>query len=101
MQKLGLASLKNLDHLRSLKTPLPGVAKVSPILLPSPLPVDSINYGSFATLKRTAEKLIQEQASVKTDLEMAHTKLINATEQIRMLEDKLQDEINENTRLKS
>lgn len=57
-------------------------------------------YGSFANLKITAEKLVKEQASVKTDLEMAHTKLRRATEQINLLEAKLQQAVNENVKLK-
>ncbi|XP_020243852.1 synaptonemal complex protein ZEP1-like isoform X2 [Asparagus officinalis] len=105
MQKLGFPALKSLEHFRSLKTPLSGAGKATPkattIVIPSTPPVDSINYGSFATLKRTAEKLIQEQASVKTDLELAHKKLIKATEQIHKLEDKVQEEINENSRLRA
>ncbi|RLM66643.1 hypothetical protein C2845_PM16G09450 [Panicum miliaceum] len=58
------------------------------------------SYGSFANLKITAEKLVKEQASVKTDLEMAHTKLRRATEQINLLEGKLQQAVNENAKLK-
>lgn len=54
MQKLGFPALKSLDQLRSFKTPLSGAGKASPIVIPSPPPADSINYGSFATLKRTA-----------------------------------------------
>ncbi|KAF8714917.1 hypothetical protein HU200_027453 [Digitaria exilis] len=57
------------------------------------------SYGSFANLKIIAEKLVKEQASVKTDLEMAHTKLRRATEQINLLEGKLQQGVNENAKL--
>lgn len=76
MQKLGFPTLKSLDQLRSFKMPLSGTGRASPIVIPSPPPADSINYGSFATLKRAAEKLIQEQASVKIDLEMAVSEML-------------------------
>ncbi|KAG0499595.1 hypothetical protein HPP92_004286 [Vanilla planifolia] len=62
---------------------------------------DSVHFGSFTNLKLTAEKLVKEQASVKTDLELAHTKLRKATEQIHVLEAKLQESVNENAKLKS
>ncbi|CAD6221015.1 unnamed protein product [Miscanthus lutarioriparius] len=48
----------------------------------------------------TGEKPVDEQASVNTDLEMAHVKLRRATEQINLLEGKLQQAVNENAKLK-
>ncbi|XP_062178775.1 synaptonemal complex protein ZEP1-like isoform X2 [Phragmites australis] len=58
-----------------------------------------ITYGSLANLLNTEEKLVKEQASVKTDLEMAHTKLRRATEHINLLEG-LQQAVNESAKLK-
>ncbi|KAK1287748.1 Synaptonemal complex protein 2 [Acorus calamus] len=66
----------------------------------SRMSVDSLSYGSFTTLKLTAEKLIREQASVKTDLEMALSKLKRSAEQIHVLEQKLQDLSIENEKLR-
>ncbi|OAY67794.1 Synaptonemal complex protein ZEP1 [Ananas comosus] len=100
MQKLGFSGMKNLDHFRSSGGSLAGAGKTAQIsnLKPSS---DSMSYGSFANLKLTAEKLVKEQASVKTDLEMAHTKLGRATEQIHILEAKLQQAVNKNAKLKA
>eukprot|EP01018_Ginkgo_biloba_P005006 Gb_09289 [translate_table: standard] len=55
---------------------------------------------NFTHLKLTAEKLVQEQACAKTDLQIANSKLKKSTEQIRGLETKLQDVSNENAKLK-
>ncbi|XP_038983275.1 synaptonemal complex protein ZEP1-like isoform X2 [Phoenix dactylifera] len=99
MQKLGFSGMKSLDHLRSVHGSLAGAAKTSQISN-SRLSSDSISHGSFANLKLTAERLVKEQASVKTDLEMAHTRLKRATEQIHVLEAKLQQAVNENAKLK-
>ncbi|CAK7347138.1 unnamed protein product [Dovyalis caffra] len=94
MQKLGFPSMKTLDQLKSP----PGYAKnFSFHSRPS---TDSITSGSFANLKITAEKLVKEQASVKTDLEMANTKLKKSMEHILVLEEKLQNAFNENAKLK-
>ncbi|CAN6235166.1 unnamed protein product [Urochloa humidicola] len=67
---------------------------------PKPSYAGGASYGTFANLKITAEKLVKEQASVKTDLEMAHTKLRRSTEQINLLEGKLQQAVNENAKFK-
>ncbi|XP_072971144.1 synaptonemal complex protein ZEP1-like isoform X2 [Typha angustifolia] len=93
--------MKSMDHFRSLSGSLAGAGKAA---YPPSNPrssSDSISYGSFANLKLTAEKLVKEQASVKTDLEMTHTKLRRATELIHVLESKLQQAVNENAKLKA
>ncbi|KAM0936917.1 hypothetical protein DsansV1_C26g0193681 [Dioscorea sansibarensis] len=99
MQKLGFAGMKGLDHLRSLGGSLAGSVKSPPVsnLRASS---DSVSLGSFANLKLTAEKLVKEQASVKTDLELANAKLKKSMEQIHLLEMKLQEAANENAKLK-
>ncbi|XWS15003.1 hypothetical protein CRYUN_Cryun35bG0057200 [Craigia yunnanensis] len=98
MQKLGFPSLTGLDHFKSLSASGSGAAKTFSLSSrPSP---DSISLGSFANLKLTAEKLVKEQASAKTDLEMANSKLKKSMEHIRVLEEKLQNSFNENAKLK-
>ncbi|KAI9106392.1 hypothetical protein K1719_021920 [Acacia pycnantha] len=98
MQKLGLASSKSLDKFKSLYGPASGTAKASSFS--SRPSSDSISLGSFANLKLTAEKLVKEQASVKTDLEIANTKLKKSLEHVHALEEKLQNAFNENAKLK-
>ncbi|KAG2572504.1 hypothetical protein PVAP13_7KG182900 [Panicum virgatum] len=96
MQKL--TGLRSLEGFRSLVGSTSTAMKAA-----NPKPSSDAggnSYGSFANLKITAEKLVKEQASVKTDLEMAHTKLRRATEQINLLEGKLQQAVNENAKLK-
>nr|CAB3484704.1 unnamed protein product [Digitaria exilis] len=96
MQKL--SGLRSLEGFRSLVGSTSTAMKAA-----NPKPSSDVggsSYGSFANLKITAEKLVKEQASVKTDLEMAHTKLRRATEQINLLEGKLQQAVNENAKLK-
>ncbi|KAK3033908.1 hypothetical protein RJ639_033543 [Escallonia herrerae] len=61
---------------------------------------DSVSTGSFANLKLTAEKLVKEQASAKTDLDLANSKLKKLSEHIRVMEEKLQNAFNENAKLK-
>ncbi|XP_058086234.1 synaptonemal complex protein ZEP1-like isoform X4 [Magnolia sinica] len=97
MQKLGFSGVKSLDKLRSITGSVQGSSKSFPA---PPRSSDSISYGSFTNLKLTAEKLVKEQASVKTDLEMAHSKLKKSAENIRALELKLQETSNENAKLK-
>ncbi|KAH7524396.1 hypothetical protein FEM48_Zijuj06G0114800 [Ziziphus jujuba var. spinosa] len=97
MQKLGFANMKSLDQLKSLSTSVSGKAKTFAF---SSRPPDTISSGSFTNLKLTAEKLVKEQASVKTDLEMANNKLKKSLEHIRALEEKLQNAFNENAKLK-
>ncbi|KAJ0087205.1 hypothetical protein Patl1_08520 [Pistacia atlantica] len=94
MQKLGFQSIKSLDQLKSLS----GTAKT--FAMSSRPSSDSITSGSFSNLKLTAEKLVKEQASVKTDLEMANSKLKKSLERIHELEEKLQNAFNENAKLK-
>ncbi|GJN27430.1 hypothetical protein PR202_gb15454 [Eleusine coracana subsp. coracana] len=96
MQKL--SGLRGLEGFRSLAGSTSMAIKAA-----NPKPSSDAGgntYGSFANLKITAEKLVKEQASVKTDLEMAHTKLRRATEQINLLEGKFQQAVNENAKLK-
>ncbi|CAA7401682.1 unnamed protein product [Spirodela intermedia] len=99
MQKPGLMGMKGLDQLRSVKGSTVGHAKTVSAVN-TRLSSDSISIGAFANLKLTAEKLVKEQASVKTDLEMANSKLKKSTEQIQLLEVKLREAINENAKLK-
>ncbi|KAH9690744.1 Synaptonemal complex protein 1 [Citrus sinensis] len=94
MQKLGFPSVKSLDQFKSLS----GSAKS--FSFSSRPSTDSLTSGSFANLKLTAEKLVKEQASVKTDLEMANSKLKKSMEHVRILEEKLQNAVNENAKLK-
>ncbi|XP_044478379.1 synaptonemal complex protein 2-like isoform X2 [Mangifera indica] len=94
MQKLGFQSIKSLDQLKSLS----GTART--FAISSRPSSDSITSGSFSNLKLTAEKLVKEQASVKTDLEMANSKLKKSLEHIHELEEKLQNAFNENAKLK-
>ncbi|XP_028757359.1 synaptonemal complex protein 2 [Neltuma alba] len=98
MQKLGLTSSKSLDKFKSLYGPASGTAKASSFS--SRPSTDSISLGSFANLKLTAEKLVKEQASVKTDLEIANTKLKKSLEHVHALEEKLRHAFNENAKLK-
>ncbi|KAI5071654.1 hypothetical protein GOP47_0013905 [Adiantum capillus-veneris] len=51
---------------------------------------------SLSQLKLTAEKMIQEQASVKTDLQVTYTKLEKSEQEVRSLEMRLQDTKNDN-----
>ncbi|KAK9930531.1 hypothetical protein M0R45_027568 [Rubus argutus] len=97
MQKLGFPSMRSLDQFKSLSKPVSGPPK---IFAYSSRPPESTSSGSFANLKLTAEKLMKEQASVKTDLEMANTKLKKSMENIRLLEEKLQNAFNENAKFK-
>nr|XP_018686909.1 PREDICTED: synaptonemal complex protein ZEP1-like isoform X2 [Musa acuminata subsp. malaccensis] len=91
---------KNLfDHLKSLSGSLAGPPRVAPLPV-ARVSSDSNSYGSFVNLKLTAEKLVKEQASLKTDLELAQTKLKKATEHIQVLETKLQQAVNEKAKLK-
>ncbi|KAM6543913.1 hypothetical protein CsatB_008360 [Cannabis sativa] len=98
MQKLGFPTMRSLDHLKSLTGSVSGTAKT--FSFSSRQPTDSISSGSFTNLKITAEKLVKEQASVKTDLDMANNKLKKSMEHIRALEEKLQNAFNENAKLK-
>ncbi|KAK1373226.1 Synaptonemal complex protein 1 [Heracleum sosnowskyi] len=96
MNKLvGLSGLKSLEHFRSYSG-----AAASKTFSSSPRPSDSVSLGSFANLKLTAEKLVKEQASAKTDLDLANCKLKKLTEHISILEAKLQNAFNENAKLK-
>ncbi|KAL4029558.1 hypothetical protein IC575_007777 [Cucumis melo] len=98
MEKLGFSSMKRLNQ---LKSPLSGSAQgTSKTLSFSSRSVpDSASSGSFVNLKIAAEKLMKEQASLKTDLEMANGKLRKSLEHTRALEDKLQNALNENAKL--
>ncbi|GMI82848.1 hypothetical protein like AT1G22260 [Hibiscus trionum] len=98
MQKLGFPSVKNLDNFKSLSRSGSGPAKT--FQFSSRPSSDSSSLGSFANLKLTAEKLVKEQASVKTDLDLANCKLKKSMEHVRLLEEKLQNAFNENAKLK-
>ncbi|KAB1204072.1 Synaptonemal complex protein 1 [Morella rubra] len=98
MQNLRFPSMKSLHHFKSLAGSVSGTTKS--FSLSSRPASDSLSSGSFANLKLTAEKLVKEQACVKTDLEMANAKLKKSMEHIRVLEEKLQNAFNENAKLK-
>ncbi|XP_039049818.1 synaptonemal complex protein 2-like [Hibiscus syriacus] len=98
MQRLGFPSVKNFDQFKSLSRSGSGAAKT--FQFSSRPSSDSSSLGSFANLKLTAEKLVKEQASVKTDLELANCKLKKSMDHIRILEEKLQNAFNENAKLK-
>ncbi|KAL9277328.1 hypothetical protein ACSQ67_025124 [Phaseolus vulgaris] len=95
-KKLGFPISKSLDQFKSLYGSISGTSKP----LSARPSVDSISSGSFANLKLTAEKLVKEQASVKTDLENANAKLKKSQECMNTLEEKLQNALNENAKLK-
>ncbi|CDP01053.1 unnamed protein product [Coffea canephora] len=95
---LGLSSLKSFDHFKSLAGSASAGAKT--LSISSRASSDSVSLGSFANLKLTAEKLVKEQASAKTDLDLANAKLKKLTEHIHILEEKLQNAFNENAKLK-
>ncbi|KAL1321235.1 hypothetical protein HN51_065966 [Arachis hypogaea] len=98
MKRLAYPISKSLDQFKSLYGSASGTAK--PQSLSSRSSSDSISSGSLANLKLTAEKLVKEQASVKTDLEIANAKLKKSTEHVHALEEKLQNAFNENAKLK-
>ncbi|KAL5705256.1 hypothetical protein ACHQM5_023585 [Ranunculus cassubicifolius] len=93
MSKLGFPGMRSVDQLRSLS------GSTKSFQMPTRSSSESITMGSFANLKLTAEKLVKEQASVKTDLDMANSKLKKAADHINALEEKLQNAINENAKL--
>ncbi|KAL3504738.1 hypothetical protein ACH5RR_034579 [Cinchona calisaya] len=95
---LGFSSLKSFDHLKSLSGSGSGAAKT--LSISSRASSDPVSLGSFVNLKLTAEKLVKEQASAKSDLDLANCKLKKLTEHIRVLEEKLQNAFNENAKLK-
>ncbi|KAL2317702.1 hypothetical protein Fmac_031578 [Flemingia macrophylla] len=95
-KKLGFPVSKSLDQFKSFYGSISGASKP----FSSRPSSDSISSGSFANLKLTAEKLVKEQASVKTDLENANSKLKKSQEHVHILEEKLQNALNENTKLK-
>ncbi|XP_009614522.1 synaptonemal complex protein 1 [Nicotiana tabacum] len=95
---LGLSGMKGRDHFKSLAGAGLGAAKAMPIT--TRMSADMVSSGSFANLKLTAEKLVKEQASAKTDLQLANSKLKKLIEDIHMLEEKLQNAYNENAKLK-
>ncbi|XP_038897188.1 synaptonemal complex protein 1-like isoform X3 [Benincasa hispida] len=98
MEKLGFPSMKRLNQLKSsLSGSAQGTTKT--FSFSSRSVPDSASSGSFVNLKIAAEKLMKEQASLKTDLEMANGKLKKSLEHARALEDKLQNALNENSKL--
>ncbi|CAH9094500.1 unnamed protein product [Cuscuta epithymum] len=95
---LGLSGLNSTDRFKSLTASRPGAAKN--LSIPSRASSDSVSAGSFVNLKLTAEKLVKEQASAKSDLQLANSKLKKLTEDTGVLEEKLQNAYNENAKLK-
>ncbi|GMH31388.1 hypothetical protein Nepgr_033231 [Nepenthes gracilis] len=98
MQKFGLTCIKSLNEFKSLHGSVSGTTKT--LQSSSGSPSNSITLGSFASLKLTAEKLINEQAAVRTDLDLANSKLKKTLEHVHTLEEKLQTALNENAKLK-
>ncbi|KAK9079466.1 hypothetical protein SSX86_001138 [Deinandra increscens subsp. villosa] len=100
MSKLaGLSGMKSLDRFKySLGSSSPAAAKTFNVS--SRQPSSSNSSGSFANLKLAAEKLVKEQASSKTDLDMANSKIKKLSDHIHVLEEKLQHVYNENAKLK-
>ncbi|KAJ0256599.1 hypothetical protein HA466_0095340 [Hirschfeldia incana] len=96
MQKIGFPAMKSLDQIRSMAA---GSAK-NLSSFSSRQPHDSVSSGNFSNLKFTAEKLVKEQASMKSDLELANSKLKKSKDQILALEEKLQNPFNENAKLR-
>ncbi|XP_075496834.1 LOW QUALITY PROTEIN: synaptonemal complex protein 1-like [Primulina tabacum] len=93
---LGLSGLKSLEQFKYQPGSKSGAAKTKTL----PISLDSVSSGSFSNLKSTAEKLIKEQASAKKDLELTNSKLKKLTEQLQILEEKLQTALNENAKQK-
>ncbi|KAL6176652.1 hypothetical protein ACLB2K_053285 [Fragaria x ananassa] len=90
--------MKSLDQFKSLsKSTSGGPPKTFAY---SSRPPESTSSGSLANLKLTVEKFMKEQASVKTDLEMANTRLKKSMEHICASEEKLQDAFNKNAKFK-
>nr|QNU10193.1 ZYP1B [Arabidopsis halleri] len=94
MQKLGFPAMKSLDKPRSLS----GSANM--YSFSNRQPQDSVTSGSFSNLKLTAEKLVKDQAAMRTDLELANCKLKKSMEHVYALEEKLQNAFNENAKLR-
>ncbi|CAL9215905.1 unnamed protein product [Arabidopsis halleri] len=94
MQKLGFPAMKSLDKPRSLS----GSANM--YSFSNLQPQDSVSSGSFSNLKLTAEKLVKDQAAMRTDLELANCKLKKSMEHVYALEEKLQNAFNENAKLR-
>ncbi|KAH0920368.1 hypothetical protein HID58_028028 [Brassica napus] len=132
MQKLGFPAMKSLDQMRSAGRNLAFSSRQQPH--------DSVSSGNFSNLKSTAgsarfddfvpivslvltirdvsvsvfaEKLVKEQASMKSDLELAvfrmlscflltfcNSKLRKSMDHILALEEKLQNAFNENAKLR-
>ncbi|CAN1345794.1 Synaptonemal complex protein 1 [Linum perenne] len=93
MKKLAFPSMRSLDHFKAAS----GSAKN--FSYPSRSSSDQMSLGSFTNLKIAAEKLVKEQASLKTDLETANNKLKKSAENVRALEEKLQNAFHENVKL--
>ncbi|KAI4372568.1 hypothetical protein MLD38_010781 [Melastoma candidum] len=103
MQKLGLSAMKSLERFKSPSATGGGSSSrdsPKPFSFAARQSSESLTIGSFANLKMAAERLVKEQASVKTDLEMANSKLKKSVEHIGLLEGKLQNAFNENAKLK-
>ncbi|KAK1429592.1 hypothetical protein QVD17_11806 [Tagetes erecta] len=102
MSKLaGLSGIKSFDRFKySLGSSSPVPAKTFNISSRQPSGSNSSGTGSFANLKLAAEKLVKEQASSKTDLDLANSKIKKLSDHIHALEEKLQNVYNENAKLK-
>ncbi|KAJ0714297.1 hypothetical protein HanPI659440_Chr13g0487951 [Helianthus annuus] len=102
MSKLvGLSGMKSLDRFKySLGSTSSSPAAAKTFNISSRQPSNSSSSGSFANLKLAAEKLVKEQASSKTDLDLANSKIKKLSDHIHVLEEKLQHAYNENAKLK-
>ncbi|KAG2251877.1 hypothetical protein Bca52824_082013 [Brassica carinata] len=98
MQTIGIPATKSLEQIRSMA----GSDLKDPSFC-SRQSQDSVSSGNFSNLKFTAETLEKEQASMKSDLELAmqnYSKLKKSVDYILALEEKLQNASNENAKLR-
>ncbi|KAK6114864.1 hypothetical protein DH2020_007133 [Rehmannia glutinosa] len=96
---LGLSGIKSLEQYNFLPGSKSGASDRKMPSSSSLAPSHSASSGSFANLKLTAE-IGQGTSFCKNDLELANSKLKKLTEQICILEEKLQNAFNENAQLK-
>ncbi|CAL1397995.1 unnamed protein product [Linum trigynum] len=93
---LGSPSTRSFDHLK----PPSGSGKNFSFSSPRPASDNQMSLGNFTNPKSAAEKLVKEQVPVKMELETANNKLKKSIENVRSLEEKLQNAFNENLKLK-
>ncbi|KAF3793735.1 hypothetical protein EJ110_NYTH01848 [Nymphaea thermarum] len=94
MQSTSSPTLKPLDQLRSLN------ATPRSFKIPLQTSSDGMLGKSLVNIKITADKMAKDQASARSELDMASLRLKKLTDRILVLEAKLQSLNNENARLK-